>query len=149
MQIYTRFWGDTEYTSKDIIHLKEGLFGFEHDTEYILIRFAEDNSTMLYLQSLSNEQLGFIVMNPFHLLPAYSPELSDEEVNLLEIENAEDMVCYVICVANMPVDETTVNLKCPLVINTKNHQGMQIILDNQEYRFKHRLSDFRKEESAC
>lgn len=152
MQIHTRFWGDTEYVDEDIIWLEDGLFGFEEEKRYIIVRFAENNDTMMYLQSLENEQLGFIIMNPFHLLPSYEPVINEEDTKALAIEDADDVVCFVICVAQDPISESTVNMKCPIIINSKNHYGRQVILDNREYRFSQQLAEFRhdqKGEAVC
>ena len=38
--------------------------------------------------------------------------------------------------------ENTVNLKCPLVINPQTRHGIQVILENSPYEYRHELRSF-------
>ena len=147
MEINAKYFGQVSYDKSESIHIVNGLIGFEAYTEYLPIPFHEDNDSLISLQSLEDETLSFILMNPFGILADYSPSLSDEELKELDAEASEDLSYYVVCVMRDSVAESTVNLKAPLVVNARTRQARQIILDQSEYTFRHVLGDMMKEES--
>ncbi len=147
MEINAKYFGQVSYDKNEAIHIINGLIGFEAYTEYLPIPFHEDNDSLISLQSLEDETLSFILMNPFGILADYSPSLSDEELKELDAEASEDLSYYVVCVIRDSVAESTVNLKAPLVVNARTRQARQIILDQSEYTFRHVLGDMMKEES--
>ena len=147
MEINAKYFGQVSYDKSELIHIVNGLIGFEAYTEYLPIPFHEDSDSLISLQSLEDETLSFILMNPFGILADYSPSLSDEELKELDAEASEDLSYYVVCVMRDSVAESTVNLKAPLVVNARTRQARQIILDQSEYTFRHVLGDMMKEES--
>lgn len=141
MNAYTKYFGEITYEKKDILYFPNGLFGFEHEKNFILIHFEDDDDTLLCMQSLQEESLAFILMNPFHLLPGYSPELTEEDMAALSLSDNSAMSYYVICVIHDHAGDSTVNLKCPVAINPKNRIARQVILDNSSYFFRHTLKE--------
>lgn len=147
MEINAKYFGQVSYEKNEAIHIINGLIGFESYTEYLPIPFHEENDSLISLQSLEDETLSFILMNPFGLLSDYAPALSESELEELGGESAENLSYYVICVMRDSVAESTVNMRAPLVVNARNRQARQIILDQTEYTFRHALGDMMKEES--
>ena len=45
-----------------------------------------------------------------------------------------------------PVSSSTVNLQCPVVVNDRTRQCMQVILEGDQYGMRHPLSEFQTEE---
>ena len=89
--------------------------------------------------------MSFILMNPFQLYADYTPVLSEEDRKLLNVSQEDDSVSYyVICVIRDPMDDSTVNLKCPIAVNIENREARQVILDNPLYQFRHLIKDFVK-----
>lgn len=142
MLIQTKYFGEIEYETKDILSFREGLFGFEEEQQFLLLPFADSDATLLCLQSLTTASLAFVVMNPFSLKSDYAPILRAEELQALAVTQSEDLCYYVLCVVRQPVSESTVNLKCPLVINDESRVCMQVILEMPEYEMRHPLSEF-------
>ncbi len=142
MNIHAKYFGDISYDKDEIVHIENGLIGFESYTEYLPIPFQEDDDFMLSLQSLENEELSFVLMNPFKIYPGYSPALTDADRKSLDISSDKDISYYVISVIRDMPEDCTVNLKAPLVVNVKTQKARQIILDQPEYAFRHHLADF-------
>ena len=70
----------------------------------------------------------------------------------LGVERSEDLCFYALCVARNPVAGSTVNLRCPVAINDRTRQAVQVILDTEEYQMHHLLSEFSRkkgEEQVC
>lgn len=147
MEISAKYFGHISYEESEAIHIINGLIGFESYTKYLPIPFHEDNDSLISLQSLEDEALSFILMNPFGILSDYAPSLSANDLKELGTESTEDLSYYVICVMRDSVAESTVNLKAPLVVNARTRQARQVILDQTEYTFRHALGDMIKEES--
>lgn len=148
MEISTKYFENISVSREDIIFFEQGIFGFESSKEFILIDFEPGSDNIMCLQSLDDSQLAFVVMNPFNLRADYTPYLSESDFKNLDIDDeTEGVLYYVICVVKEPTSESTVNLKCPIVINPKSKKAKQLILDNKEYTFKHTLHELSEEEA--
>lgn len=146
MNINAKYFGDVSYEDSDIIQIGNGLIGFDSYTKYLPLSFHEDNDFMISLQSLEEESLSFILMDPFQLFPEYAPVLTEQDIEELKINSQEDIVFYVICVIRDTTASSTVNLKAPLVINLTNRKAKQVILEQPEYTFRHALTTAAKKE---
>ena len=142
MKISTKYFGDIEYDKKDVLSFPKGLFAFEDEKEFLLLPFSGSEGAMLCLQSLGTPQLAFVVMNPFSLRQEYAPQLQPEELKEMGVGDSRDLCFYVLCVVKNPVSSSTVNLKCPVAINDETRQGMQVILEGDDYEMRHLLSEF-------
>ncbi len=142
-----------EITSEEeegTVCFEEGLFGFETCKKFLPVAVEKDSDAVLTLLSIDNEGLAFIIMNPFLLKEDYHPQVSEKELSSLGEADEQDYSWYVICTAHQPPEESTVNLRCPIVVNTRNRRAKQLILDNTEYTFRHRLGDLaQKETHTC
>lgn len=148
----TRYFGVIDYEKEDILYLPKGLFGFEDQTEYLLIRIEDNNNLLLCMQSLQDENLAFILTNPFHFDPDYQPTLSRDDMDALNLNEHSEITFYVLCVIHETISESTMNLKCPIAINPETRQARQIILEDPSYTFKHPFGEFSqqvKEDGAC
>lgn len=144
MQLNTKYFGPVEYDPQDVLTFPNGLFGFEKEKSFLLLPFAGSQETLLCLQSTTTPSLAFVAMNPFSLQPDYAPRLPEEELQLMGVKRSEDLCYYVMCVVKEPVGESTVNLRCPVVVNPDLHRAMQVILDTDAYEMRHRLDAFSR-----
>lgn len=148
MRISTKYFDDVEVSESDIIYFEDGIFGFEYVHKYVIMEFEKGSDNILCLQNIEDSELAFILMNPFDLKADYEPKLSEEDIKSLKIESEDEGVLYyVICVVKDTIAESTVNLKCPIVINPQNKRAKQIILDSLDYTFRHELRQFTEGES--
>lgn len=129
------------YNKEGVIVFQEGLFGFEDCTRFIPIAMEEDSDAIITLESLDDENISFIAMNPFMLVENYEPKLSEIDKEKLDFNNEDDLSFYVLAVVKKPTEESTVNLKCPIVVNAIKKKGVQVILDGDEYDFRHTLKE--------
>ena len=145
MEINTQYFGKISCSEDEFIHFSDGLFGFSDLQDYVPLAFQENSDALICLQSLEDSSVSFILMNPFEFFEKYEPELSHEDKAFLKAEGKEDDISYyVISVIHEPMENSTVNLKAPIAVNTKTRQARQIVLDNPLYRFRHPLRDFIK-----
>lgn len=135
-------YGMVEYQEEDLLIFRDGIFGFPKLTRYLLLRMNDEDDSILLLLSVEESKVVFVLINPFFLTPDYSPVLAPEELACLESEDSGELSYYAICVVQNDYLENTVNLKCPLVINPKTRHGIQVILKDSAYGYRHRLRSF-------
>lgn len=134
------------YEKRELISFDEGLFGFENFKSFLPLPITEDSDAVLNLLSVEDENLSFVIMNPFLLKKDYEPRLPEEIYRKLGTKNEDELSFYVICVVGDSPEKSTVNFKCPIVVNTVSRKAVQAILDSEEYHFRHTLKDLGKEE---
>lgn len=147
MKLNTKYFGEIDYTENDIYHFPNGLLGFDSYKKYLLIYYIPDNPTLMCLQNIEDENLAFILMNPFSLYPDYSPRLSPEDSQRLGLKETSEVTYYAICVIHENISDSTINLKSPLLFNVETRIGAQVLLENQEYTFRHTLKHFSSSEA--
>lgn len=146
MKINAKYFGQVNYEKKDTIQITNGLFGFESYTDYLPLSFQDEDDSLISLQSLDDESLSFILMNPFMIFPDYNPKLSKQDLNDLETDSLADISFYVVSVIKEPSNQSTVNLRAPLAVNALNRKAKQVMLEQPEYTFRHILGDMVQKE---
>jgi len=138
MRVNTRLFGEIDIEDEKIIHLEKGIVGFPDMKLFTLIFDSEKDepNSIMWFQSLDEPQFAMPVMVPNLVLPDYNPTINDELLEPLG-ELTEDNL-YVLVTVKVPknVEDMTINLKAPIIINTDTLQGGQIIVeDDVEVRF--------------
>ena len=60
------------------------------------------------------------------------------------VERSEDLCFYALCVVREPVGESTVNLRCPVALNDRTREAVQVILETEQYLMHHPLTEFER-----
>lgn len=148
MKLQSKYFGEIEYEAGDVITFPVGPFSFEEEHEFLLLPFEGGAGSLLCFQSVSTPALAFVAMDPFALMPGYSPVLQPHELKELGVSDSHELGFYVLCVVKNPVSDSTVNLKCPVAIHPETRAARQVILDTDDYEMRHPLAEFGKEEGA-
>lgn len=133
----TRF-GDLTIDEKDIVKLSNGLLGFPLEQNFVLLP-NRDNSPFTFLQSTTEANLTFLLVDPFAFFHDYEFQLDDDIVQSLGL--SPDNLPMVFNIVTVPdsIEKMTANLLAPVVINQQNRQGTQIVLEKSNYTTKHLL----------
>lgn len=127
MIIETTRFGKMEIQEEKIITMKKGILGFEEFLRYTLISM-DDQNPFFYFQSLEDGDLAFIVIDPFLIKRDYEVKIEDDELAVLEIDQAEDVFLLAIVTVREEPLTITANLRAPLVINRRKLSALQVIL---------------------
>jgi len=101
-----------------------------------------DGFRMLMTESLPLQWLILL-----WLFKDYDFEIPDEAVESLGIESILDVMVLSIVVVPEDISKMTMNLKAPVIINTKNNKGMQVVLDTDRYSVRHYIiEELRRQE---
>lgn len=135
MIIETLSWGKLEVHEEQLYHFSKGVPAFEKETDFALV--AMEDSPFWVLQSLSNKSLSFLLGDPFSFYPEYEFELPTAEAEELEI--AAQVIVRCIITLKEQVEESTINLLAPIVLNPEQLKGKQVVLHKSPYHTKHSL----------
>lgn len=151
MLFQTKYFGEIDCGEEERLSFPDGLFGFEDEKEFLLLPFEGSGGTLLCFQSTATPALAFVAVNPFSYKPDYAPELAFLELERLGVSDSRELCYYALCVVREPVADSTVNLRCPIVVNDQTRQALQVILDSRDYGMRHPLSALhsQKEEAPC
>ena len=142
MQIKSTRFGEFEVSEELIVQFPEGLPGFEDQKQFAFLPYTvdEDNSPFAYMQSVQDPDLTLLLADPFLFFKHYSLDLNDEDAAQLGLSDSEETAgVYGVVAVPEKIEQMTVNLVAPIVVNWKEQKGMQIILDRSPYSTKHRL----------
>lgn len=128
IKIKTRDFDEIEVTSDEIITFPNGIFAFENYKKYIFICPLGTGKYPVWLQSVENPDLCFILFNPLEFCKGYRITVIDDDLTPIELDNDDDAQFFVIAVVPENHMDATVNLKSPIVLNTKNNKAAQIIV---------------------
>ena len=135
LKIETRDFGAIEVDEKNVYDFPNGLYAFEEDKKFALLSPLGEDVFPMWLQSLDDPSLCFIVFNPLLIDGGFTVTLADNERSLLGLKPDDD--CAALVIAKVPADykHTTVNMKSPIVINKALRKAVQVILP-MDYPFR-------------
>lgn len=137
MKLITKNFGEIEIDEEKIIHFPEGILGFEEEKEFVVINDEDEESPFGWLQAIENPELAFVIINPFFVYPNYDIVIPETAQKKLKIQDKNDLIIYSIVVVPKDIEKMTANLIGPIIINTKEMIGKQVILDDDRYSTKH------------
>lgn len=118
-----------------VLELVRPMVGFPDLHRFALARLVDDG-LICDFRSLDDPQVSFVVVPPGEFFDDYTPEIDDDTVAALGVEEAEDLLTLVLVTLGDSADSATVNLRAPLLINHRNRRATQTILDDQELSMK-------------
>lgn len=134
MKIKTRDFGETEIDESTILSVPNGIIGFEDTKKYTLISPLGENVFPMWLQSVEKTEPCFVVYDPMQIYPDYRFEITDEEQALLKIDENTPYRCLTVAIVPDDYKKTTINLRCPIVINTRDNIAAQVMLEDYDFK---------------
>jgi flagellar assembly factor FliW len=111
------------------LYLDAGLPGFPGAHRFRLSPWGDTDGPFSLLVCLDAQELAFVIVRPEPFFPDYQPEIDRATADRLGLVRAADAIVYVIVTLGPTPLDATVNLLGPLVINSRNQLGAQVVLD--------------------
>lgn len=150
MRVNTRLFGEIDIVEDKIIELEKGLIGFSDMTKFTLIFDEEkkDDKGIMWLQSLDETQFALPVICPERILPDYNPTINDELLEPLGELTQDNLFVLVTITVPSEIEKMTVNLKAPIIINTDNRKGGQLIVEDKSVQVRYPVYELLKGKKA-
>ncbi len=148
IEVKTKTMGNISVEDNQILNFPHGLYGFEETTRFALV--PSENEPFQWLQSLEDENLSFLVIDPFFFCPDYELNIDDASLEAIKIFSPSDVI--VLSIVTLPSDggPVTANLQGPLIINKNNRLSMQTIANDPRWQTKHDIvAELKKREAVC
>lgn len=139
MIVKTLHFDHVEIADEEVLSFSEGIYAFEDIKEFVILKQDDDEGPIFWLQAIKDENLCFLIMDPRIVIDDYKPDIPEEILKKLEVTSEDYLRYFVIAVTPKNLNDTTVNLKSPIIINSENNVAMQVILDNNDYSIRHRV----------
>jgi len=149
MKANTRLFGEIDIKEDKIIKLKEGIIGFPDLQNFTLIydEEKEGKGSIKWLQSMDDPSFALPVINPLDVKPDYQMLVNEEGLESLGKMTEENTFILVTITVPEKIEEMSVNLKAPFVINTDNLQGAQMIVED-DYPIKYKIYEILNKKKA-
>ena len=135
MLVETRAMGTVEVAEDRVVTIPAGLLGFEEYTDFAVVE--SEYEPLLWLQSLQEKSLAFLLIDPFLIADDYEAQIDDDELAKIGISDPSQVAVFAIVTVPSGGGAVTANLQGPLIFNKKNRQCMQVVLDGSKYTTKH------------
>jgi flagellar assembly factor FliW len=143
LTIDTQHFGRLEYGAEAVLSFPAGLYAFEDQKEFLLIEQPE-SAPIVFLQSLGEPGLSFMMLPVPVVDPAYRLTLSEEDFRALGFREGQvpqlgrDITCLILLTAG-PDQSATCNLLAPVVISHASRRCLQLTQIDSGYSHQHPL----------
>jgi len=136
VKIDSTSFGEIEFDPETTLSFPLGLIGFQENHEFKLLH-SEDFEGLKWLQSISDADLAFSLMEPAEIGYEYAFALSDEETELLGSDNPEELIVLLVVYEdtanNISEDAPSsssdrsmrANWRTPIILNPVKRIGLQ------------------------
>ena len=142
-------FGEVTIPKSRVLSFPRGLVGMPSAKNFVFLHQEDANSPFFWMQSVDDPRLAFVVCEPQLFFPGYTVPLSGEEQQFLGIQKAEDGTACVILVVPSDPREITANLRGPIIINSDQRVGVQLVLAGDEYPTRAPLFQAEEGGAAC
>ena len=146
MKAETRLFGTIDVADEKIITMERGMIGF-HDLTHFALIFDEEKKDrkfkIMWLQSMDDGDIAFPVADPTQIKEDYNPLVNEEIIAPLGEMTKENTYILVTVTVPKKVEDFSINLKAPIIVNTNTNKAAQIIAED-DYPVKFRVYDLLK-----
>ena len=135
MKIVTRDFGEVDINENTIITVPNGIIGFEGTKRYTLLSPLGEGVFPMWLQAVDSTEPCFVVYDPWQIYPDYRFEIDDEMQSTLDASEGDALQLLAVAIVPDDYKKTTINLRCPIIVNTKNNIAGQTILEDYEFKY--------------
>ena len=137
MEVKTKTMGTVNVDESQIVSFPNGLYGFEEYHKYAIIE--AEYKPFYWLQWLDEQNLAFIIVDPFLIVNDYELDIDDRTLCEIGIDSPGDVILFAIITVPADGSAVTANLQGPIVINRKNRTALQVILSDSKWTTKHNI----------
>ena len=123
---------ELNYTDRDIITFDEGMIGMPHLRRMVLVN-QNDIAPFLWLASLDDPEVAFLVLEPSGYFADYAPPIPADTHRRINLAGEERPLVLLLVTLLAAWQQSTINLRAPIVIAPQAMRGVQMILTGSPY----------------
>jgi flagellar assembly factor FliW len=130
--------GPLELRADTVIRFAAGIPGFVTLRDFVLVDTQRDE--LVWLQSVDDAGLTFLLADPFALVPGFEVEIPAPDLAALGASADTDALLVLVMTqleGGMPV---TANLQSPVVIDRATRRGRQVVLPDSSWGMHHPIT---------
>lgn len=129
MTLDTHRFGRVEVSEQELIDFEE-ILGFPHARRFF-VRQHDHGSVFAWMISADAPDLAFVIANPWHFFPDYTPEIAPHYLKALRAKAPEEV--EIVTLVTVGEGTLSFNLAGPILINPDTRRGLQAILDGKDH----------------
>ena len=110
----------------------DGLLGLPECQHFVLTKYQpEDGSASPFLLlQCQDENISLPILDPRWLVPDYHFAIAPDVLTYLKANTVEELSTFAIVTVRDQVEDMTMNLQGPLVMNLTSHLGLQMVVEH-------------------
>ncbi len=138
MELRTRNFGTITVEDDAVYKFPVGLYGFEECKEFAVFQHDyDDDLSLLYMQNTGDIFPSFLVFEPWDMFEGYSPQMLPEDLKACGVDKEDDLIFLSIATLPASLEDLSLNVKSPIVLNPKTKEARQVILTNPDYEVRY------------
>ena len=133
----TRF-GELDVPDGQILDFSQGIMGFPEEKRFALMEYKPD-SPFYILQSLSDPDLTFLMINPFAFFNDYEFDMDDALMAEIGVTADNPPTVFNIATVKDKIENMTVNLAGPVLVNLRDRKAAQWVIEKTQFPTKYPL----------
>lgn len=144
MNITTKLFGEIEVDESKKITFVQGIVGFPDLKDFLLIHDSDSSGGIRWMQSIQEPAFAMPVIDPLVVKRDYNPSIEDELLKPLGTISEDNLLVLVTITVPHEIENMTVNLKAPIIINGDNRLASQLIVEDDQYKVKFPIYEILK-----
>ena len=128
MNIETLRFGRVNIDPESILSFDEGILGFEQLKRYAII-LCDATEPIQWLQAVDDPSVSLPIINPFLIKQDYELDVDDAELHSIGMPTVDEILVVNVMVLPERIQDSTINLSAPILINMTTRQGRQIVIE--------------------
>ncbi|MCR5789191.1 MAG: flagellar assembly protein FliW [Lachnospiraceae bacterium] len=148
MILKTGLFGEVDTEKVKVINFPKGIIGYPNLQKFTLISDKDsENKGLNWLLSLSDPSFAMPVIDPLIVKQDYNPMVKEDMLEPIIGKLTEDNL-FILVTVTVPekIEDISVNLATPIIINTESLKGTQVIVENDDYEVKYRVYNILKKD---
>ena len=121
-----------------VIRFAAGIPGFVTLRDFVLVETQRDE--LVWLQSVEDTGLTFLLADPFALVPGFEIEIPAPDLGALGLQGAAEGLLVLVMTQLAGGTPVAANLQSPVVIDRATRRGRQVVLPDSTWGMHHPIT---------
>ena len=130
--------GPLELRADTVIRFAAGIPGFVTLRDFVLVETQREE--LVWLQSVDDAGLTFLLADPFALVPGFEIEIPAPDLGALGLQGVAESLLVLVMTQLAGGTPVSANLQSPVVIDRATRRGRQVVLPDSTWGMQHPIT---------